>query len=367
MYYGQEQSMYCDVEPQMYNWLQDGTEIVSNAFDTDPSFFEFAGSQFERFGIPITQKCAEELFATVARALTYVYAYHEPYLLFWDCSDVDITNEWREYSYEIVDHTDSEYSHEADPQMLETYQYSQGKDEVFFNAHLQMPGLKALPAHIYEALDIIIDDITTDALPLHRHYCNPFWESPLEGLSSEAENELKDLCSVIDTDGNVRIDGDKVRGYYEITLWSAILWSMGPLGRRWRYSSIDIFRLCYDHGSCILYEGLLYSPDFYTTIMRPPKSCHICGVHAWCVEFTQDGDATRYVCEGCLNGAFSKPGSGRCGTKKCHHVQCPNHPDHTMDEYGYLKHLSGHGQLRGLAGNKPNFNLFGSESKKLLR
>ena len=357
MYYGEEQDLFQNNGSSLYEWVDQGVDFISEPFDNNSSFFEFAGSQFDRFNIPITQTLGEELFACVARNLSIVYGYDDPYMLFWGSSDVDKTSEWMEYSYEISECGVNSFSHEAEPQMLETYRYSPGQDEEFFNEYIQKPGLDALPYYISQTIEVTLGEYF------------PFgdWDTPYEWISKEAYSELLKLCSGVDHNGNPITDTEKVKGYYEIALWSAILWSMGPLGRSWRYDAIDTFRLCYDHGSCILYEGLLYTPDNYTRILRPPKSCHICNVHAWCVEFTQDGDVTRFICEGCLNGSFSRAGTGRCGTKRCSYVQCPNHPDHTLDKYGIYKHLRDHGQRRSLVGSNPRPSLIGQNSRKLLQ
>ena len=355
MYYGNEQEMYEGGQSQMYEWCNQGADMVSDDFADDPSYMDFVGSQFERFNIPITQMVAEELFKAVARNVCYVIAHHESYLLYWDCSDVNITDEWKEVAYEITDPREPDFSHEADPELIETYRLIEGQDEEFFDEYIQKPGLKALPDHVYWAVEVVVDDIDIGG-----------YQGFHEWMNDDATRGLEELCLVKDLEGNLFVDRDRLKAYHELAIWAAILWVMGPLAKEWRYKNIDLFRLCYDHGSCILYESLLYSPEYYTTIMRPPKSCHICGVHSWCVELTQDGEATRFICEGCLNGAFSKEGSGRCGTKRCGYVQCPNHPEHTMDEYGYLNHLRGHGQLRGLAGKKSG-PMFGSTDRKLLK
>lgn len=350
MYYG---DVPLESESQIYDWFQEGNELITLSFSNNLSYGEFFAEQFERFKIPVTQKLGEELISICASVVEYVLGCLEPYAMFWDTTDVVLTEEWRECCFQLADYYRPEVGVELDPERLETYRHIPGKDEEFFQEALAHPGLQALPFsigdHILDALD------------------GGYFDSPLESLTREALEELEDLCLITDCDGLPVVDSDRMKSYFQLGCWAAVLWALGPLGKKWRGDSHEIFAACYNEGACIIYDGMVYDRSSYIQLERAAKSCYICGVSAWCVELTQDAYVVRYICESCLSSGLGLRSERGCGTKFCHHVACPNHPAHTLEKGGYWMSVRGKGQLAGLAtGARTNHILEKGQPAKLL-
>ena len=350
MYYG---DIPLQSESQIYDWFQGGNELLTLSFANDLSYGELFAEQFERFKIPLTQKLGEELLNICANIVEYVIGYMEPYSFFWDTTDVVLTDEWREYCFQLEDYHRPNIGYELDPERLETFRYVPGKDEEFFREALAYPGLEALPFDLGEHILVAIDERCYDYTP--------------DSLSSCAREELEALCLITDCDGVHFIDSNKMKTYFQLGCWVAIIWAFGPLGKKWRGDAHEIFNACYNEGACIIYDGMIYDRSSYIQLERAAKSCYICGVSAWCVELTQDADVVRYICESCLSSGLGLRSERGCGTKFCHHVACPNHPAHTLEKGGYWMSVRGKGQLAGLAaGARENRILGKNQSTKLL-
>lgn len=348
--YHSDEELVQDGTPQLDEWFMGGGDnILETEFENDLSYRDFMAEQFERFKVPLTQKAGEGLLAFAAGVITHVLGSTDPYVMFWETTDVVMTEDWCKFAYQL---SDGSYDFEIDPETLETFEYRPGLDEKFFSEALVMPGLEALPYSLGEYVQ--------DAIWCHGEV------TPRELLSGEAADELEELCSFRDEHGVLCIDEKKTYAYFELSCWAAVLWALGPLGKRWRYHASPIHRACYDHGSCIIHDVSIYDPTSYIKLERDPRSCYVCGVSAWCVEITQDGDVTRNICEHCLNSAFGDPRNlTMCGTKQCHHVACPNHLAHTNAKDGYWMSVRGGGQLHGMGGGTPVKGLGGAGPKLL--
>lgn len=333
MYHGDHE---LEQESQIYDWFQGGgCELITRSFTEEPSYIELVAEQFERFNVPLTQTLGEELIRFSGNVVEHVLGCMEPYAMFWNTTDVVLTDEWREYCFQMnqTPHLHDGGSFEIDPEKLETFRHCEGLDQVFFDNHIIKPGLQALPYCLGDTIESALWD-------------EYIYLSMQEMISGEAMLELEDLCLVNANE----VDRTRMKAYFELGCWSASLWALGPMGRDWRYASHEIFAACYSEGACIIYDGLIYDRSSYIQLERPPRSCYICGVSAWCVEFTLDGDVTRQICESCLNSGLGLGSERGCGTKYCHHVACPNHPAHTTERGGYWMSVRGRGQLSGLAG-----------------
>lgn len=300
---------------------------------------EFIRSQYERFGITIPIG-AEFLYRYgVALIMDYI-DYLDPYLLFWEWSDVRITNDWANYKYQLLDRNN--VAHECCYDDLETFAIQPGAAEEFFNHYIVRPGFDALP----EALRYGTREFHSEIMSGDR--CLGRWDETeqmdVEVLRTHAA--LADVCLL----PNGLVDHDRLNAYYDLSIWAGILWFFGPLGREWRKSISDVTEACMQYGECILYQGDVYTPDRYRKVDAMPGSCEECGVGAYCVEkvYFSAGWAID-ACERCASVGMPNLGFGTCGKRLCRYTECIHNPFHSQGASGiHNAHRHG-GQLMARA------------------
>lgn len=308
-----------------------------------PEALRFCISQYERFNISLPEKIIPVVEEGIAATFMYV-DYIDPYSLFWGLGDVDITDDWASYAYEVKD---GKHYVELDPETVETFFYVPGQAEDQFHYMMSHPGVRAIPSGASSGiLEVLNGDWHGDT------GCE-------ERIDSEVRKALYDLCR--NPDGSV--NNTTVDAYFELAAWASFAWISGPLSRDARVALSDIYATAIRYGECIMVDGSVIAPGDYRRLSRPPKSCHRCGISAWCTELIICQGSSRHLCEHCLSEGMPRSKRATCGTKMCMLVRCPHHPHHglgsaglgrTYREYGQLSSKS-RGQSGGLLSeNSPN-------------
>lgn len=312
-------------------WDAGAFDICFNSMP--PDAVGFVKEQYERFGVPVPPG-GEFLYSYGLFIMKYVLAELDPYLLYWEFSDVIRNDDWSNYTYEIVG-DDGRVLYEADPESLETYSYT-GAGTAFFEKFIAMPGLEAMPAWGMQT----VKDTSSDFL--NGDLWGYFYE--FDGKNSiehtEVVSKLESICT---RDG---VYNDKMfNAYLDLSLWAAVLWWFGPLSRAFRETISEIHYVTYRYGECIVYDGNVLSPENYRKLPRPVESCYKCGRGTWCVERTLDDNGIpRLICEGCLTEGMERHDGATCGTKFCKYFQCP-HNSWYNDAAGQMSGMAKHGQL----------------------
>jgi hypothetical protein len=330
MSYAQEQERFEDKVDQLFDWVNNtGEGIMGVPFGEIPNeCLEFCNQQYARFNVPYTDEIAEVVIAGASAAFHYVDAV-DPYCLFWEISDVNITSDWCKNAYEILD-DEGRVIHEAEPEFTETFSFVPGQAERVFDYIMSHPGLDAIPNAVGMGLrDILNGNYNGDEM--------------YDSISGDADRALKALCT--DTLGpNIR----KYEAYFELAAWGAFAWLAGPLGRAFRHKYHIIFQEALDHGEALLLDGTVYSPKSYRKLLRAAKSCYRCGNTAWCIELTCLDSGTKYVCEHCASGGVIGLSFASCGTKLCRDSGCRHHPFFARGAAGIYNAAVQHGQLRAM-------------------
>jgi hypothetical protein len=279
-------------EHAMYDW----EGMCSHNMTFPEELFSFIQEQCKRFNL---QYPPEEFVQYVVQFTYNSIAIWDPYVPFYEGSEVVCTEEWRIKTYELLD-LDGEVV-ELEPERLETFRYVPGASLEFFNYVISHPGLEALPNGCGIALkDMMNGDCTGESL--------------IGCLTPGTFAELRRIAGC-----NENIDA-----YADMISWAAYTWMMGPDGKDFRREMNYVFDTCYEYGECIVYEGCIYAPKDYRIVDRAPQSCVICGLDAWCVEIVYVDGMSRYMCEHHVN---PKPLSKfHCGGKFCRYTECPHHP-----------------------------------------
>lgn len=327
-HYGPERH-YDEKTEQLQDWLDAynlndcGIMGITQEMITDECW-SFILGEFARFNIPVTKEIMPALEMGVMGAMHVIDAI-EPYSLFYQVTDVTITNHWCQFTYEIRD--DDGRVFEANPESLETFSLAPGMSIGFVNYARSHPGLKAFPSGFgYTIESYLRGDITG--------------EDALDILDATVYLELVKLCR----EPNGDINKEKMYGYLFIAAWAAVVWLASPDAESLRTSLHDIFAAVHEFGECILYEGVVMDPTRYRKIERLPGTCIKCGVNAWCAEHTFEGGEMHYICESCLYGSLNIAGAD-CGTKRCKYVGCPNHPAHSTSPDAQYLYFKQRGQL----------------------
>ena len=333
-------------EVQFSDWVNNsGYGLMNFNFgDVPDRCVDFCLEQYLRFRVPYSERIHEVIVAGASAAFHFV-DYWNPYAMFRGVSDVNMTFDWSTHTY-LIHGFDrgSSLKKEADPQQLETFAAVPGQAEAVFNEMIMKPGLKALPYSMGGEIAEILEG----------HNGEECWDS----ISTEADLALRELC---------RGDKRSMFAYFELAAWASFIWLVGPYGRWYRAERHEIMGTAMQHGECILLEGTIISPEYYTKVARPPKSCHRCGIQTWCVEPSMTGRDTLYICEACLNFDMPKFGFANCGAKYCKDSTCPNHPFAHMGQAGMYE-TARHGQLAQMARNKAGGVLYsGVDTLSLLR
>jgi hypothetical protein len=278
-----------------------------------------------------------------------------PYALFMGVSDVDYSNHWQNYTFDIYDDVRKK-TIEADPERLESFQWVPNQSMQVYQELLTRGGewVKEF-GNSMEASNL---NTVLTTLP---HGCGTEIQWLLEGEMGESANdqlfdckEVMALFSSI-TNNNLALQ----MHYFEVAAWAAYLWLAGPEGRSWRNTHHDIFLMCSEDGMGFLYDGSFIQKEHIIMQQRPPQSCVACGLDSYCVELAHISGTTRYLCEKHLNGDPVFDGAN-CGTKNCRAVMCQHHPLHGQEnalsnqlrKTGQLTSRVKQGSLLGTSGTK---------------
>ena len=345
--FGPEPEWLKNKDDWVCNWISEGGEGmfgVLGSRDLPDESLDFILSQYYRFGIPFPDEVFDVARVGATAALHWA-DYMDPYCLLWNCSDVNMTQEWCQHTYEIFDLWDS-LSREADPLWLETFVYVPGQAEGVFEYCLKHPGLQALPNHVGTGISSLLS--------------GDYGEECWDGLDGRAEAALRKLCT---TPGG--LDRPRMRAYFDLAAWAGFIWLAGPLGRGFRTKNCSIFDVALQHGRGILVEGSVLCPANYRRIARAPQSCYRCGVPSWCVELTQSGASINYICEHCSKEGMRQISQFHCGSLICRYTLCPHNPLHDKGGDGMYAAVRC-GQLGEAIHNKSPINwLYGVETKLL--
>lgn len=300
---------------------------------------EFIKGQYERFGIHVPLG-AEFLYQYgIALVMDYV-DYLDPYVMFWEWSDVRVTDDWANFKYNLID--GNKVSYECNHDDLETFIVQPGAAESFFNFHISRPGFDALP----NALTSGIREFHSEIMSGDR--CLGCWDetSSMDINIVRTHAALADVCL---SPGGL-VDNDRLSAYYDLSMWAGILWFFGPLGRGWRQQISDVTAVCMQYGECILYQGDVYSPDTYQKVDAMPGSCEECGVGAFCVEqvYLSAGWVVD-ACEHCATAGMPNLGFGTCGKRVCRYTECHHNPFHGQGPSGMYQAHRANGQLMARA------------------
>lgn len=298
----------------------------------------FVRSQFERFRVPVTERVWGLIENGAQYGLCFI-DYDMPYALYWGLSDVEMTDDWRNYSFHLFDSKDS-IGYEANPEYLETFTYVPGQSDRVFQHIMANPSLKDIPEFGEELYDRLDEYLAWSCPELVSEYLPAVEE--MFGEESAAEN---------------------ARAYFEMAAWAAIAWICGPYSREYRKDANLIFDVCEKYGEAILYEGQVIAPANYRRVNRAPESCHRCGINSWCTESTLEGDTVVLICEACQNGSLPRLTELSCGTKvSCKYTGCPHHPLHYRGAGAFREAMNKHGQLNAVARGEAPLGIKGRES-----
>ena len=312
----------------------------------------FVASQFQRFGIPVPDQIRGIIDYGIC-CLIDLCDYMDPYFLFSGYCDTQITAEWAESVYEIFE--DGECVHRCSTDHLETFKSNPMASENFFNEYIAKPGLESLPDEIKFSVKCFHDEIKSGDRYLYS------WDNESEII--ELFHNIGHQCRGHNGEINVQM----AEAYFDLSLWAAAIWMIGPLSREFRRNLSDIIDLCLEDGECILYDYSVYRMHSYRKVDRIPGTCEKCGLGAWCVEDIVLGfDWVKTLCEFCCsNGERSAPGPTACGTRICRYSVCPYHPFHGKAGGMHSAHRAA-GQLNDYSQNRRELALnIKSEPKRL--
>lgn len=310
----------------------------------------FVASQYERFGIKIPPE-AELLYKYGIACLIDICDYLDPYLIHWKYSDVCVTDDWANHVFKLVE-ADNKVVRTCEYDDLETFVYQPNAAEEFFNWHIVRPGMGALPPEISSP----IEEFHNEVISGDRYIFG--YGTGLEDGYADVE-VIKLLCFLHETevDGRGLVNHEAIKALFDLSLWAATLWLLGPLGREFRRHFSDVTAAAMEFGECILYQSDVYTPLQYMKTESIPGSCENCGVGAWCVEPVHM--SSRWVvnaCEKCASEGRPSAGFGTCGTRICRYTACHHNPFHGEASGMYQAHRA-NGQLMARAQERSNFRL----------
>lgn len=323
--YGEDQEFASAKRDMLYDWcMESGQGFMAMDWDPPPeSCSRFILSQFERFNAPFP----EELFPILkisSQAVLHWIDFLDPYLLYWDTTDICLTSDW-EFTTFIIDGS------EIDPCEVETFTLNPGTSESTFHHCMSHPGLESLPNGMGEEIK---------ELMLGGYNNEEIWGA----MDAETDNALREVCTF-----NGVTDNDMMENYFNLAAWATFCWLMTPEGMALMAEHNCVMEAVYAYGECIIHEGYVYGPDQYQKIERPPKTCGQCGVNSWCVEEILEDRGLSFMCESCINEGMPPLGPFMCATKFCKWTKCPHHPNFAESQ----SHMGGfhrkYGQLNGMA------------------
>lgn len=319
--YEQATSLY---DSQSY--MDTGLLGIGSAYELIPEeVVNFCYEQYKRFGIDLPPK---EVVQIGAHATFMTIDVVDPYCIFFAGLGVDVSSEWCDMSYQILDER-SQRAYQADTESIESFVYSPGGVVNNFNHYMAHPGLDMMDAG--DPIRSVLDG-------------EWYGEDATMQLGKPSADLLYNMCRKEDG----KIDEGKVLSYFELSAWAAWCWLFSQAGQEYLFTNHDIMWACKNHGECILYEGILLEPSSYTKINRAPQSCEVCGLDAWCVDLIVLKGESRFICEHHLNGDVPLFEDATCGSRVCRHVECHHHPLHGQKD-GLAKMLRQSGQLSKIA------------------
>jgi hypothetical protein len=286
----------------------------------------------------------EDVIRYGAWATYYAIDIMDPYALFCGFSDVDCSDDWCEFAYEVSD-LDGKVHEITDPEYLESFVHNPGQDQKRFTEALN---------RMYQPDFKGIDEMPFDM----SMFVQEWWdnEDPLKMLDDTSKAWLGDKKY------------DEVRPFFDLASWATWLWFTGPYGRDFRTQHHPIFNavLTSKRGEAIVYEGGIFGGDDYTKLPRKPQSCVTCGLDAWCVEMVHIKGTSRFMCEHHVNGKLPLYGSANCGSRVCKFVACPYNSEYGKAN-GMHNVLTGRGQLFGLGSPVRTLNRLEAPAVKLIK
>lgn len=316
---------------QFFEWLDNNyTGIMGIEFGSPPDdCVDFCISQYHRFNIPVIPETLEIVAVCASYPIEY-FELQDPYGLFSGVSDVEITDDWSRFAFEILDHGNRYY--EPSPETIETYRFVPGRAEEVFDSILSKPGLLALPSRYGQTIQASMKgDEWLHDVPWHMT------------ISADARQALEELCRVGDA-----VDWGRMHAYAELAAWAAFAWIIGPPSRTFRMQQHDVIMGAIQWGEAILWDHSVFGPGEYRRLERAPQSCYKCGIASWCVEMTVTASGTKRICEHCLTEGMPPSKIATCGSKRCMLSQCPHHPYHHMGSAGIHQSYRDKGQLVGM-------------------
>lgn len=315
--------------------------------------------QFKRFNIPLT----EDLQPLLDKACFEVFDHFShffPYDIL-DVSDISAGDHQNSFQYRIFNSRRQSASYDASPEDLEVFFFVPGQSERVFGEILSKPSLE-----VVNQLDIEFwknrprgGELGTIHPKFWGH--NPYdeeWDDVIEATLPELERLFP------------QEDRRKLfQQYAEMAAWAAMAWMVGPLSREERRTH-PLIDAVMTHGEAIMYKGYVYEPSNYERQERAPRSCHRCGIRAWCAEITLEEDYSTLICEGCLNQGMppmnAEAAEWTCGTKLCRYTGCHHHPLHHLGSTAFREVMRKSGQLNAVARGDAPIGVMGDEGLALL-
>jgi hypothetical protein len=305
----------------LHEALNDGYEDFLFSRDVPVSAGAFVKAQFQRLDIQVPAHL--ELIYWFGLCIMIDLANNfDPYLFFCGQSGVEITKDWEKYHFKMksFDGAWKDKIISLDPEHVETYKETEKESVEFFDKHILIPSTKAFPTFISASIEAYLDGL------------GEIHDSEYE-IKNFSTGETKRLfifnAQVMDFLLKSGVPPEHVEkaleSFYDLSIWAATMWLFSPLSKEYKMEN-DIFETCFKKGSCIIYQGAVFSPDDYSVSARPRRACYQCGIDAWCVEktYTISGDF-EFICEGCLTEELPKIPFATCGSKLCKFVECPHH------------------------------------------
>ena len=305
---------YADKEDVLYRLLYESGEEMYSGMKLPEDAALFVQDQYNRFKIYLDQSIQLITYMGPGIAIQNIQQ-TDPYLIFSEYSDITLSEDWMNYTYEVT--YDGESFEEINPEEIETYKYMPGNAQKFFDYYIAQPGFENLPEQItyptHETLGLILDESSELYVPLETYPCN----LDIVLLYKKLQDVFKN------PDGS--LDSRRIDACTDLSLWAGTLWFYGPYSRYLRNLCCPITNTALKTGEAVLYAGTVLHPKCYRKIARPPKSCYKCGIDAWCVEATiDDFGHSRFICEGCSCAGIDPYEGATCGARFCKYFNCPH-------------------------------------------